>query len=114
MDRALLDLYLGGNQTLIDKSMKIYMREAQSLIDSIMSALEKGLVQEVVVKTRALKSISGYYSKSGPFKLAALLEKKAGQGNWPENRLELIDIAHRLKQSFSELLISMNKYLGGH
>ena len=111
LDGNLLDLYLGGNRELIVKSMKIYMREAPALLDEIMSALEKGLTGEVSAKARTLKGISGYYSKSGPAQLAQALNKAAFQGNWPENRTELIDIAQHLKRSIRELLISMNQYL---
>ena len=111
LDDDLMRLSFGDNQNLTRKSMELYMRDAPSLVDEIMSALERGAHGDAAAKAHALKGISSYYTKGGPFDLAMELDKGAKYANWPDDREPLMELARRLRQAVTALINEMTKYL---
>jgi CheY-like chemotaxis protein len=111
LDEDVLKLSFGANRQLLHKSMEIYMRDAPGLMDGIFAALEAGDLREVAALAHALKGISSYYTKSGPFELARRLDKTAQIGPWPEVRPELEELAADLNRGVAALMAAMTERL---
>ncbi|GHV56933.1 hypothetical protein FACS189460_2630 [Deltaproteobacteria bacterium] len=112
LDEELMKLSFGANRQLRHKSMEIYMRDAPGLMDGIFTALEAEDPREAAALAHALKGISGYYTKSGPFELARRLDKTAQIGPWPEVRPELEELAADLNRGVAALISAMAERLG--
>lgn len=111
LDSRTMELSFGGNKELIRKSMELYLRDAPMLIDNISAALDNGNPAEAASQAHALKGISGYYTKNGPYRLAMDLDKLFRQGARPEKRSQLRRLAAELQSSVDALMAEMRDYL---
>ena len=89
LDFKVMSKSFAGNEELIIQSMKIYMREAPGLISDIEDAIERNDNSGLIVSVHALKGITGYYTKSGPFKACLALEMMGREDKLPEHLVEV-------------------------
>ena len=111
MDENVIKLSFGNNQNLLKKSMDIYLRDAPNLLASLMAAIEADDFNDVSTQAHALKGISSYYTRGGPFELARLLDLAAQKDPGPEMRMEIRKLGAALSQAVADLAAVMRERL---
>lgn len=111
LDFEVTKLAFGGNSQLLRKSMELYLRDAPGILDGITATLAEGRPDEAATQAHALKGISGYYTKAGPYLLAMDLDQRSRLAEWPGDRPDLVRLAAELRSDVETLLAEMRSYL---
>jgi HPt (histidine-containing phosphotransfer) domain-containing protein len=112
LDEKMMKLSFGNNDALLKKSMEIYLKDAPNLIDDIDAAIKAEDFKQASALAHALKGISSYYTKSGPFELARLLDLAAQKPLSPEMKTVINNLGTALSRAVSALSSAMNERLG--
>lgn len=111
LDPEIMQLSFSGDKNLICQGMRIYMRDAPSLLEKIEKAIASGDNDELFDKSHALKGITGYYNK-GLLYQSCLSIERAGRANLlPEEKQTLTLQMGSLKKQVSDMLTDMQKYM---
>lgn len=111
LDFEMAKLSFGGNRQLLRKSMELYLRDAPAVINGIMAALADGRPDEAAAQAHALKGITGYYTKAGPYKMAMDLDQRSRKAEWPADRPVLSQMATELRADVEALMSEMRSFL---
>lgn len=104
----------GDDQPLICQAMRIYMRDAPQLAEGIERAIASGENDELVSKSHALKSITGYYGKGRLYDSCLSIEKAGRAGMLPEEKSSLARQAGGLARLLDGMLREMRRYVEEH
>ena len=113
MDEKVIKFSFGNNRNLLKKSMEIYIRDAPNLMASLNAALKADDLKQTADLAHAIKGISSYYTKGGPFELARLLDQTAKKDPSPKMKAELNDLSAALNRAVVTLTSAMNEHLKG-
>ncbi|MDR1922317.1 MAG: response regulator [Candidatus Adiutrix sp.] len=112
LDLEIMAKSLGRDQTLISKSMELYLRDAPGLIGEIRAALARADAPAAAASAHALKGISSYYTRGGVFALAVELDKAARASAMPDDLAALEALTDELEKALNEMIEAMLKWLG--
>ena len=113
MDEKVMKLSFGNNQSLLKKSIEIFLKDAPNLMSGLNEAILAGDFKQTASLAHALKGISSYYTKGVPFELARLMDLAAKKEPGPEMMAELNDLSAALNKAVAALISAMNERLRG-
>jgi len=113
MDEKVMKLSFGNNQILLEKSMEIFLRDAPNLMSGLQAAIKADDFKQTAALAHALKGISSYFTRGGPFELARLLDLEAQKDPSPEMKAELNGLSTALDRAVATLTEAMNERLRG-
>ncbi|MBE1237015.1 Hpt domain-containing protein [Phaeovibrio sulfidiphilus] len=109
LDRELLDKTLGGHTSLIIKSMEMFFKTAQDLMDGMRAAIAADNNGDLETNAHSLKGIVGYFNQGVVHRLCAELQFSGRDGSLPGDHARVEREFQRLEALIRDLCEEMKE-----
>lgn len=109
LDRELLGKTLGGHTALIIKSMEMFFKTAQDLMDGMRVAIAADSNGDLETNAHSLKGIVGYFNQDVVHRLCAELQFAGRDGTLPGDHAKVEREFRKLEALISDLCAEMKE-----